>query len=137
MMQKRKRMARRLPFLGIAAILVAYVVLAQPWAGRHPSDHNGGSAAASSSVAVADLPAQARTTLRLVKQGGPFPYARDGVVFSNYERLLPQRARGYYHEYTVKTPGAHTRGARRIIAGARGEYYYTDDHYRSFRRILE
>lgn len=88
-------------------------------------------------VVVGDLPPEARTTLRLIDQGGPFPYRRDGVVFGNYERLLPPRPRGYYHEYTVTTPGARNRGARRIIAGDHGERYYTDDHYRTFRRIRE
>jgi len=86
---------------------------------------------------VAELPAEARQTIALVRAGGPFPYARDGAVFSNREGQLPKRKRGYYHEYTVKTPGARDRGARRIVAGERGEIYYTDDHYRSFRRILE
>jgi ribonuclease T1 len=84
-----------------------------------------------------DLPTEARTTLQLIDQGGPFPFARDGVVFGNYERVLPPRQRGYYHEYTVATPGARNRGARRIIAGRQGERYYTNDHYRTFRRISE
>lgn len=87
-------------------------------------------------VRVAQLPPEARATLALIQKGGPFPYARDGVVFSNREGQLPKRARGYYHEYTVKTPGARDRGARRIVAGERGEIYYTDDHYRSFRRVV-
>ena len=90
-----------------------------------------------SSIRVADLPAEARTTLQLIEQGGPFPYDRDGVVFGNYERRLPQHQRGYYREYTVPTPGVKSRGARRIIAGARHERYYTADHYNSFRRITE
>ncbi len=89
------------------------------------------------SVAAAALPPEALATLRLIDSGGPFPYRRDGVVFGNYEKRLPQRPRGYYHEYTVPTPGAHDRGARRIIAGESGERYYTDDHYRTFRRIRE
>ena len=84
-----------------------------------------------------DLPAEARTTLQLIDQDGPFPFARDGVVFGNYERVLPARRRGYYHEYTVPTPGVRNRGARRIIAGRQGERYYTNDHYRTFRRISE
>jgi ribonuclease T1 len=88
------------------------------------------------------LPAEARHTLALIKAGGPFPYPKDGSVFGNREGLLPKRARGYYREYTVKTPGAKDRGARRIVGGRcteRGcsEYFYTDDHYRSFRRIIE
>jgi ribonuclease T1 len=84
-----------------------------------------------------DLPREARETLARIKAGGPFPYARDGAVFGNREGLLPKRSRGYYREYTVKTPGAKDRGARRIVAGRSGELYYTDDHYRSFRRIIE
>lgn len=88
-------------------------------------------------VAVANLPAEARDTLQLIKQGGPFPYPRDGVVFGNYERILPQQVRGYYHEYTVKTPGVRHRGARRIVCGVVPECYYSGDHYRSFQRIAE
>ena len=87
-------------------------------------------------VRVADLPPEARHTLALIERGGPFPYERDGIVFGNREGLLPKRARGYYHEYTVKTPGSRDRGARRIVAGGPGEFYYSDDHYRTFRRIL-
>ena len=88
-------------------------------------------------IATADLPPEARATLQLIEQGGPFPYSRDGVVFGNYERILPQRPRSYYHEYTVRTPQARNRGARRIIAGRQGERYYTADHYRTFWRIRE
>jgi ribonuclease T1 len=95
------------------------------------------SPADASSVSVAELPREARETLQLIKRGGPFPYPRDGVVFGNYEKPLPSRPRGYYHEYTVPTPGSRNRGARRIIAGATDERYYTSDHYRSFRRIRE
>jgi guanyl-specific ribonuclease Sa len=75
--------------------------------------------------------------LRLIASRGPFPYDRDGVVFGNYEHRLPEQPRGYYHEYTVPTPGAHNRGARRIITGGEPpqNYYYTDDHYDSFRQI--
>jgi ribonuclease T1 len=87
-------------------------------------------------VAVSELPSQARHTLDLIDAGGPFPYKQDGVVFGNRERLLPQQKNGYYHEYTVPTPGSRDRGARRIIAGAPVERYYTDDHYASFRRIV-
>ena len=96
-------------------------------------------------VALADLPPEARRTLELIHARGPFPYARDGVVFGNYERRLPRRARGYYTEYTVPTPGRRDRGARRVIAGrgaggdpaTSGEYWYTGDHYRTFARIRE
>jgi ribonuclease T1 len=95
------------------------------------------STAFAAGVAVGELPIEARATLELIKVGGPFPYRQDGRVFGNRERLLPGRERGYYQEYTVRTPGARDRGARRIVAGRGGEYYYTDDHYQSFRRILE
>jgi len=88
-------------------------------------------------IALADLPAEARHTLVLIKAGGPFPHAQDGRTFGNREKLLPQRDRGYYREYTVRTPDARDRGARRIVAGRVGEYYYTADHYRSFKRIRE
>ena len=88
-------------------------------------------------IPAAQLPAEARETLRLIRSGGPFPYSKDGIVFGNRERLLPRKPHGYYREYTVRTPGARDRGARRIISGQAGEQYYTDDHYRSFKRILE
>ncbi|MEU9355494.1 ribonuclease domain-containing protein [Streptomyces griseoloalbus] len=87
-------------------------------------------------VREADLPAEARRTLTHVDAGGPFPYERDGAVFGNFEGLLPQRPRGYYHEYTVRTPGSADRGARRIVTGRGRETYYTDDHYASFTAVL-
>ena len=96
-----------------------------------------GALAFTNEVPLKQLPAEARQTLVQIKAGGPFPYAKDGSVFGNREGLLPKRTRGYYREYTVKTPGAKDRGARRIVAGMPGEYYYTDDHYRSFKRIIE
>lgn len=90
-------------------------------------------------VAVGDLPAEARQTLALIREGGPYPYEKDGTIFGNYERKLPRQRRGYYTEYTVRTPQVRSRGARRIIAGGRDgrptEFYYTDDHYQTFRRI--
>jgi ribonuclease T1 len=90
-------------------------------------------------VQISALPAEARTTLESIRAGGPFRYSRDGVVFSNRERLLPAQPRGYYHENTVPTPDAKTRGARRIVCGgnvaALAECYYSDDHYQSFRKI--
>ena len=90
-----------------------------------------------SKVEKKQLPQEARETIVLIKKGGPFPHARDGASFGNRERILPSRERGWYREYTVKTPGARDRGARRIVAGRDGTLYYTDDHYRSFKRILE
>lgn len=96
-------------------------------------------------IRAAELPPEARETLALIRRGGPFPYRKDGTVFGNFERRLPPQPRGYYREYTVRTPGARDRGPRRIVAGAgatgdvrtSGEYYYTPDHYRSFRRIVD
>src|SRR5918995_1213503 len=86
-------------------------------------------------ISIDQLPNEARTTLQLIKQGGPFPYQRDGAVFGNFERRLPLKQRGYYREYTVPTLGRRDRGARRIVAGENGECYYTEDHYRTFRKI--
>ena len=96
-------------------------------------------------VRVDELPAEARQTLAQIKRGGPYAYRKDGAVFGNREKRLPAQPRGYYTEYTVKTPHSRDRGARRIVAGrgaernpaTSGEYYYTDDHYNSFRRIRE
>jgi ribonuclease T1 len=113
-------------------LFAAFLFLWPAWArGPAPSDE----------VPVHALPQEARQTLQLIKNGGPFPYAKDGAVFGNYERRLPRQQRGYYREFTVKTPGERDRGARRIVSGGEpassGEYYYTEDHYSSFRRIRE
>jgi guanyl-specific ribonuclease Sa len=88
-------------------------------------------------IPAAALPEEARTTLKLIDAGGPFPYRRDGIVFQNRERRLPEQAKGYYREYTVQTPGSRDRGAQRIITGGRppAVFYYTADHYKSFGRI--
>lgn len=101
------------------------------------SPSSGETREAAATVAAADLPPQARETLALIRAGGPFPYRKDGSTFMNREGRLPPKPRGYYREYTVPTPGARDRGARRIVTGRDGEAYYTDDHYRSFRRIRE
>lgn len=87
-------------------------------------------------IAVAQLSPEARATLRLIERGGPFPALKDGSPFGNRERQLPPKPREYYREYTVPTPGSLDRGARRIVSGAAGERYYTQDHYRSFKRIV-
>jgi guanyl-specific ribonuclease Sa len=131
-------------------ILLAIVVLALLWwqrqgltpGGDHaPSTTIGSSRAGPATPTAAPyddaLPAEARDTLQRIARGGSFPYRQDGGVFGNYEGRLPSAARGYYHEYTVETPGAANRGARRIITGGTPPkiYYYTDDHYRSFRPI--
>jgi ribonuclease T1 len=140
------------PYLLAATVILAFIVA--EWAGSaspgcalapEPSSQDGPPAVSqapaqqnqSGSVSLSSLPKEAADTLKLIKQGGPFPYSKDDTVFSNYEGLLPSKPAGYYHEYTVITPGSPDRGARRIVAGSPGEYYYTGDHYRSFRRILE
>ena len=102
-----------------------------------------GSAVASvASVAYTGLPVQGREVLEQIRQGGPFRYEKDGTVFGNRERLLPGQKRGYYREYTVPTPGLRHRGARRIVCGgakpqAPDACYYTEDHYSSFRLIVQ
>ncbi|MGB7981288.1 MAG: ribonuclease domain-containing protein [Candidatus Nanopelagicales bacterium] len=87
-------------------------------------------------VAVVDLPAEGVETLALIVAGGPFAYSKDGAVFGNRERLLPDAPAGFYSEYTVRTPGSEDRGARRIVSGADGSRFYTDDHYDSFREVV-
>lgn len=104
-------------------------------AGAHGSGSGASTDSATEVVALSQLPGQARQTVALIQREGPFPYREDGTVFDNLEQLLPIERRGFYHEYTVATPGSPDRGARRIITGADGRYYYTGDHYQSFRRI--
>jgi ribonuclease T1 len=107
------------------------------WSGALLALWLGAALAFSGDVPLGALPPEARQTVALIRAGGPFAYARDGVAFGNREGQLPRRPRGYYREYTVRTPGARDRGARRIVAGRSGELYYTDDHYRTFLRIIE
>jgi ribonuclease T1 len=95
-----------------------------------------GMSATMPTIAFAQLPQEAQATIRLIDRGGPFPYNQDGAIFGNREGLLPPEPNGYYHEYTVDTPGSADRGARRVIGGRAGELYYTDDHYDSFRKIV-
>ncbi|MHB1056507.1 MAG: guanyl-specific ribonuclease [Rhodanobacter sp.] len=125
-------------------ILLAIVVLAAAMWSRHAGTPPAGSApdsavhdSAPADSPTARLPPEARDTLARIARGGPFEHGQDGAVFGNYEGLLPKQPRGYYHEYTVETPGARNRGARRIITGGTPPvaWYYTDDHYRSFRRF--
>jgi len=108
---------------------------------RQPLQSNGIDA-----VRLLELPLEAQQTLLLIQRGGPFPFPhKDGSTFGNFENRLPAQTRGYYREYTVPTPGRRDRGARRLIAGSgrhgdvttSGEYYYTEDHYRHFRRIIQ
>lgn len=125
--------------------LAAVVTLAAALPADARQDRKDNAPGVIGEVALADLPRQARETLDLIKRGGPFPYRKDGTTFQNREKRLPIRPRGYYSEYTVRTPFSRDRGARRIVAGkgstgdpaTSGEYYYTDDHYETFRRIRQ
>jgi ribonuclease T1 len=126
-------MAGRLQKLRLA---ISTAAAAAVFALASPSSAGRGTA----SIEAAQLPPEAQVVQRSIRTGGPFPYAKDGSVFGNRERLLPRERRGYYREYTVRTPGARDRGARRIVCGgerpaAPEACYYTDDHYASFRRI--
>ena len=120
----------------VIGALAVWVVLALAGAA-----HARGTADGLPSVTVAELPREARAVLALIEHGGPFPHERDGVSFGNRERLLPARPRGYYREYTVRTPHERSRGARRIVCGGAptspDACFYTDDHYASFRRIVQ
>ena len=124
-------LSRRLAIFCIALWLGLLPELGQAfwWGEKH--------ARASAEIQLADLPPEARATLRLIQHGGPFPHSRDGIPFGNREGLLPAQPRNYYREFTVPTPGLKHRGARRIIAGKAADYWYTEDHYRSFKRIRE
>lgn len=125
-----------LPLVALVALLAAYQYTqhhrALPATGSPPV-----AGASTQAVLPTFLPPEARQTLALIAAGGPFTLHHDGSVFGNYEHLLPEMPRGYYHEYTVATPGARDRGARRIITGGTppAVYYYTDDHYRSFHKF--
>jgi ribonuclease T1 len=124
-----------------AARLAAVVALATLTLAFAPAGLTRTTADELPALALADLPKEARAVLGAIGAGGPFRYDRDGVVFGNREKLLPAKPRGHYHEYTVPTPGVKGRGARRIVCGgaktAPDACWYTDDHYRSFRRIRE
>ena len=119
--------------LCLLALVASLVAPSVAWAQRAPAEAAPGIAW----VDVAEIPPEARETLALIKAGGPFPYDKDGTRFGNRERVLPQRAADHYTEYTVKTPGARNRGARRIVTGSDGDKWYTEDHYETFRRIRE
>lgn len=119
---------------------VALLALSGAWVGA-VAQAKTPTPAALQTVTRAELPAQAQTMMTLIEQGGPFKYDKDGTVFGNREKILPARKRGYYREYTVKTPGERSRGARRIVCGgqqprAPDACFYTDDHYGSFRQIV-
>jgi ribonuclease T1 len=126
----------RRPAKVVALLALAIAAAVSPGVQARPAAGLG------ADVSLSSLPPQARKTDQLIHSGGPFPYARDGVVFGNYEKRLERKPRGYYHEYTVPTPGARNRGARRIICGGAtptepDACFYTEDHYNSFHRIVK
>ena len=123
--------------LGVATLVVACLVSTGMVVAKAPQ-----SGLPVGTVPLAELPAEAQQTERLIRAGGPFPYRKDGTVFGNRERLLPPKPRGHYREYTVKTPESRDRGARRIVCGGEPPVepdacFYTADHYTSFRRIVQ
>jgi ribonuclease T1 len=120
--------ARALLAAGLAALLAALAPIAA--AQKLPQG-------AVAEIPLSQLPPEAQQTVALIRKGGPFPYAKDGSAFGNREGMLPRQKHGYYREYTVKTPGERSRGARRIIWGAGGEFYYTGDHYNHFARVKD
>jgi ribonuclease T1 len=125
--------------LRLGVMLLAVLAAYGWWTGheRVPATRTPSQAPAEARHDSQGLPPEAIDTLQSIERGGPFAYERDGVVFQNRERQLPDRPHGYYHEYTVRTPGQSDRGARRIITGGNPPevFYYTDDHYRTFRRL--
>ena len=146
---------RRRPLVALAALILLLIV---GYTVRAVEDHNspssGGPVSTSqpagptatanvrtsvsptgAGVALSSLPKQAANTITLIRKGGPYPYRQDGVVYDNLERQLPIQPPGYYHEYTVDTPGSPDRGARRIVTGRDGQFYYTANHYQSFVRV--
>ena len=125
----------------LTSFLLAAVVSATGLAQARQLGADRANQGISATVQASEMPRQGRETYELIRQGGPFPYDKDGAVFGNRERLLPTEKRGYYREYTVKTPGSRDRGARRIVCGGPARVphacFYTADHYASFRKIVE
>jgi ribonuclease T1 len=138
----RKWLSRGARSTARTAVLMLALGAVSPWLanGAQARDASVG-LSGGASVSPAQLPREAAQTLDAIRAGGPFRYSKDGVVFKNFERELPARPRGYYHEYTVTTPRSRDRGARRIVCGGPprsvDDCYYTGDHYQTFQRILE
>ena len=126
---------------GLALIVGAAFVLSPSLADARRSVPESAQMPAVDTVALSELPREGRSTYALILRGGPFAHDKDGTVFGNRERILPRQTRGYYREYTVRTPGSRDRGARRIVCGGEPQRpdacYYTSDHYSSFRKIIE
>ena len=126
--------------LKVAALALGALIFTSPVSAKPPPPASAGACALSQTISVSALPPQGRDMLALIDAGGPFKNKRDGISFSNRERVLPKANRGYYREYTVRTPGVKNRGARRIVCGGLDQQhadmcYYSDDHYQSFSCI--
>jgi ribonuclease T1 len=139
----RSHLSVRALLIAATVVIVALIAVVGvvEWTAPAASDRAPASTSATPksglpTLPVAALPPEARAMLALIDKGGPYPYAQDGTVFSNFEGLLPVRPNGYYHEYTVATPGSPDRGTRRLVVGRDGDVYYTSDHYASFRQVL-
>ena len=127
---------------GLALIVGAAFVVSPLAVNARTVLQDSSQAASTEAIALAELPREGRSTYALILRGGPFAHDKDGTVFGNRERILPRQSRGYYREYTVRTPGSRDRGARRIVCGGNAPQqpdacYYTSDHYSSFRKIIE
>ncbi len=134
--------ARKVHQTGLTFMLGAALLLASPFSHARSAPPPAGAAASMDTIALAKLPREGRTVYGLIFQGGPFTSEKDGTVFGNRERILPRQSRGYYREYTVRTPRERSRGARRIVCGGKQPQapdacFYTSDHYNSFRQIIE
>ena len=132
---KRQFLGGRFGLIRVAGAIALSVLLL--FSSAFPASARAPEVAPTNVIRVDDLPTEARETLVLIRQGGPYPHSRDGMVFANREGRLPPASRGTYREYTVKTPGSRDRGARRIISAGSNQLWYSADHYRSFRRIIE
>jgi ribonuclease T1 len=132
-----RTLLRRRPLL---ALIVLILLLVIGYTAKAINTHGSNPSASQSTVSagltpLSSLPPEAAKTVRLIQQNGPYPYRQDGVIYNNLEQQLPNEPRGYYHEYTVKTPGSADRGTRRIITGRDGQFYYTSNHYQAFVSI--
>jgi len=137
-----RRLQRRRPLVALVTLILLLVLGYTARAvGHHgapppaPPSPSASATSGSAAVELSTLPLPARQTVALIERGGPFPYRHDGIVYANRERQLPPEPAGFYREYTVVTPGSVDRGERRIVTGRDGRYWYTGDHYASFRRI--